>query len=88
MGRGSSDDKFTLAEIDDSKRVTFDGITGAKIGGDYWNKFMNGSNGNMCIPMDTNAPEVPTLEARISVNSGPIRLLLGPLIISARVLEI
>ena len=29
-----------------------------------------------------------TLEARISVNLGPIRLLLGPLIISARVLEI
>lgn len=38
--------------------MTFDGITGAKIGGDYWEKFMNGSNGNMCIPMDTNAPEV------------------------------
>ena len=29
-----------------------------------------------------------TLEARISVSLGPIRLLLGPLIISARVLEI
>ena len=29
-----------------------------------------------------------TLEARISVNLGPIRLFLGPLIISARVLEI
>ena len=29
-----------------------------------------------------------TLEARISVNLGPIRLLFGPLIISARVLEI
>ena len=29
-----------------------------------------------------------TLEARISVTLGPIRLLLGPLIISARVLEI
>ena len=58
MGRGSSDDKFTLAEIANSKRVTFDDITGVKIGGDYWEKFMNGSNGNMCIPMDTNAPEV------------------------------
>ena len=37
-------------------------------------------------------PEKPrgfrTLEARISVSFGPIRLLLGPLIISARVLEI
>ena len=32
--------------------------------------------------------ETPTLEARISVSVGPIRLLLGPSIISARGLEI
>ena len=58
-------------------------------------KFCTDSVSNVMLGGEAQCPRNPgvfrfflTLEARISVNLGPIRLLFGPLIISARVLEI
>jgi len=66
-GRGHDVDKFSVEEIEEAKRVTFDEITGEKLGGAYWKKFASSKTGKMNIPMDTRAPSVIVEKMQIAL---------------------